>query len=220
MTETATNADKNKSRATLSIGKSGANKPQQVRQTLARGQSNPVQVESKRRRTLVTDKKPPTQPAQTSTNENAIADKLSAAERKKRAAALEAVALEDTKQEKTRQRLAEEAARAEAAEKKTAAKQTTQEAQNIVSENDKASDSIAAPPPPSQAAIDDNAKTSSKVTKARNTNKTASQREKEEQELRTNRPNSGRGERRRREGKLTINDALNDEERVKTLSLH
>lgn len=203
MSEIAPESDKDKPRRTLSIGAKGS-KTTHVRQTLAGRQSRSVQVESKRRRILTTDPADVAKP-QEALQENIAADKLPPAEQQKRSAALE-------KARKAEQKAAKDAKRAK---KETSARKKPPEVKpdkpslSVFDAESTSANTVTKPTARTPA---------TKVNKSRPVGKAGGNEDREEQERRTSRPPAGRTDRRRREGKLTIHDALNDEERARSLA--
>ena len=179
----------------------------QVRQSFSHGRSKSVLVEKRRKRT-VNSGAAEAAPAEDAAPQPAPApspqDNLSKSQQDRRqAAVIEAKqrAIEEAKQSEieARRRAEEEARRAEEEAQKAAEEASRAEA--LAREKKKAPKQTSAPEP---AARPENARRP----------------EPEKQRPEAKKPSSERrgNERRRRAGKLTINDALNDEERVRSLA--
>lgn len=185
----------------------------QVRQSFAHGRSKSVVVEKRRKRTIkqgasgdaiIIDETPIGTPTPTSLSgdHGVSTEHLSPRERAKRL-----VALEESKKRAVRE--AEEAEVAEAARLVAATKAAKNAKKSAADSGDTTEASLEAaaamPLPDSDAPRRDanKARPASDDDKPRQDNK---------------RPTRRTGERQRRAGKLTINDALNDEERVRSLA--
>lgn len=179
----------------------------QVRQSFSHGRSKSVLVEKRRKRTInsgAAEAAPPEDAAPQPAPAPSPQDNLSKSQQDRRqAAVIEAKqrAIEEAKQSEieARRRAEEEARRAEEEAQKAAEEASRAEA--LAREKKKAPKQTSAPEP---AARPENARRP----------------EPEKQRPEAKKPSSERrgNERRRRAGKLTINDALNDEERVRSLA--
>jgi translation initiation factor IF-2 len=196
------NAGRNKTLSLKRTVESG-----QVRQSFSHGRSKSVLVEKRRKRTINSGAAEAA-PAEDAAPQPAPApspqDNLSKSQQDRRqAAVIEAKqrAIEEAKQSEieARRRAEEEARRAEEEAQKAAEEASRAEA--LAREKKKAPKQTSAPEP---AARPENARRP----------------EPEKQRPEAKKPSSERrgNERRRRAGKLTINDALNDEERVRSLA--
>ncbi|MGB1118221.1 MAG: translation initiation factor IF-2 [Parvibaculales bacterium] len=179
----------------------------QVRQSFSHGRSKSVLVEKRRKRTINSggaEAAPAEETAQQPAAPAAPQDNLSKTQQDRRqAAVIEAKqrAIEEAKQSEidARRRAEEDARRAEEEAKKAAEEASRAEA--LAREKKKPAKQASEPAP---AARPDSGRRA----------------EAEKQRQDTKKPSSERrgNERRRRAGKLTINDALNDEERVRSLA--
>ena len=199
----------------------------QVRQSFSHGRSKSVLVEKRRKRVVkpgqeeaqaaapVEAQPAPAAPTPAPPSAPAMPEGLSKAEQDKRLAAVAEAkirAVEEAKQAEIddKRRAEEDAKRAEerAALDAEAAKQA--EANSRKAKKSDVVDPVDALP--AEPAL------VTRATKQAPTVATADEKKRAEEKRRTATPDKRTGERRRRTGKLTINDALNDEERVRSLA--
>jgi translation initiation factor IF-2 len=189
----------------------------QVRQSFSHGRSKSVLVEKRRKRVVNPGEEAALDAPQEDTAANVAPEGLSKAEHEKRMAAVAKAkvrAVEEAKQAEieAKRRAEEDARRAE-----ERAAREAEEARLAEERARKQADTEVVEPPVDDAA---SGKTASKSPAPRRADD-----EKKRSEERRRAPTGDKkpadkkgGERRRRAGKLTINDALNDEERVRSLA--
>ena len=182
----------------------------QVRQSFSHGRSKSVLVEKRRKRTVKPgqDEAAAQGQAEPNTPTQSVPEGLSKAEHEKRMAAVAEAkvrAVEEAKQAEidAKRRAEEEARRAEERAVREA------EEQRLAEERARTKSKADAMPP-----IADEAP----VQKAAAPRRTEDDKKRNEERRRAPTADKKGGERRRRAGKLTINDALNDEERVRSLA--
>ncbi|MGI9440039.1 MAG: translation initiation factor IF-2 [Parvibaculales bacterium] len=180
----------------------------QVRQSFSHGRSKAVLVEKRRKRVVkpgsVSDEAETLAPASTP---SASLDTLSVSEQEKRRAAVTEAKLREAEESKQAE---EEALRQQATQAEEKAYQ-----KNDAAEKTRKKPAQNAPAETIAPIVEPTGKPTGKTT-----NKSANPRQahRDSEQKPRNEPRRSTGERRRRAGKLTINDALNDEERVRSLA--
>jgi translation initiation factor IF-2 len=202
----------------------------QVRQSFSHGRSKSVLVEKRRKRVVkpgqeeaqaaapVEAQPAPVAPTPAAPRAPAMPDGLSKAEQDKRLAAVAEAkirAVEEAKQAEidNKRRAEEDAKRAE--ERATLDAEAAKQAEVNSRKATKTTKGDVVDPadaPPAEPAL------VTRATKQAPTVASADEKKRAEEKRRTATPDKRAGERRRRTGKLTINDALNDEERVRSLA--
>jgi translation initiation factor IF-2 len=202
----------------------------QVRQSFSHGRSKSVLVEKRRKRVVkpgqeeaqaaapVEAQPAPVAPTPAAPRAPAMPDGLSKAEQDKRLAAVAEAkirAVEEAKQAEidNKRRAEEDAKRAE--ERATLDAEAAKQAEANSRKATKTTKGDVVDPadaPPAEPAL------VTRATKQAPTVASADEKKRAEEKRRTATPDKRAGERRRRTGKLTINDALNDEERVRSLA--
>jgi translation initiation factor IF-2 len=202
----------------------------QVRQSFSHGRSKSVLVEKRRKRVVkpgqeeaqaaapVEAQPAPVAPTPAAPRAPAMPDGLSKAEQDKRLVAVAEAkirAVEEAKQAEidNKRRAEEDAKRAE--ERATLDAEAAKQAEANSRKATKTTKGDVVDPadaPPAEPAL------VTRATKQAPTVASADEKKRAEEKRRTATPDKRAGERRRRTGKLTINDALNDEERVRSLA--
>ena len=186
----------------------------QVRQSFSHGRSKSVLVEKRRKRVVKPGQEAAEAPAQEAAPQDnkapetpTLPDGLSKAEQEKR---LAAVAEAKTRAVEEAQKAEEEAKRRAEEDARRAEERAREEAEAAQRAEERARKAKSAPKPAAEApAADRDAKPARRPAE--------DEKRKTEEKKRPSAEKRG-GERRRRAGKLTINDALNDEERVRSLA--
>mgnify|MGYP006092766433 CR=1 FL=1 len=199
----------------------------QVRQSFSHGRSKSVLVEKRRKRVVkpgqeeaqvavpVEAQPAPVAPTPAAPSAPAMPDGLSKAEQDKRLAAVAEAkirAVEEAKQAEidNKRRAEEDTKRAEERAELDAEASKQAEANSRTAKKGDVVDPVDAPP--AEPAL------VTRATKQAPAVASADEKKRAEEKRRTATPDKRAGERRRRTGKLTINDALNDEERVRSLA--
>lgn len=185
----------------------------QVRQSFSHGRSKSVVVEKKRKRTIipgraeetVAPEKPAPIPVEEPQAEATVDQRLSRSQQEARIAAVAGAkvrAVEERKQAEieAQRRAEEEALLAEEKAREEAERKKRQEARAREKEREaKKSDAVVAEPEKPRGAVPKGREPNADAVEAR-------------------RPSPAKADRRRREGRLTINNALNEEERMRSLA--